>query len=263
MFRNFQAQLGTIAIGLGGVGGALAVLDWMLSQKSKNWIENKASTVWIWLSYQQTWPLVRKLQNERVFAVFLAAGCAVWVLLTLFIAYRFLLWLVPWRTIENLGITMMVLLSVGTVILCLITVTPALLLIYATRARLRWGYSWTTTASGGGQLLLRAFGVFAVSATVLFAIPMPHGSFLGPLIAHPVFFVMVMMIYFILTLSLTLIYFALGILCCYIVGIYVLIACFRIAQTFILRIVEYDKGPVLAISALLAAMGSILTAFSR
>ena len=52
-------------------------------------------------------------------------------------------------------------------------------------------------------------------------------------------------------------------LCFYVVGIHAMIFLFRVSQALIRPIVEYDKGPVLGVAPLLAAIGSILTAFAH
>ena len=83
------------------------------------------------------------------------------------------------------------------------------------------------------------------------------------MIHYPIYMAIGMVIYSVFSLSIVLICFAMGTLSCYVVGIYVLIGVFRFIQALVLRIVEYDKGPVLAIAALLAGIGSILTALAH
>jgi hypothetical protein len=264
VYKDFQAFLGGSAILLGGIGGFLAILDWTLSKKSKDWIENKATTAWIWLSYQQTWPLVRKLQNKRAFAVFLAVGTTLWLVLAMFFAFQFVLWLVPWRTIANAGIKMIALRLIGGMIGLLVFAIPALVVIYVMRERLRQVYSWITTTSGTAELSRRAFGIFGVSAILFFLSPLPLSLVdLQMLIKYPIYTISGALIYFVLSWSLAFICFAMGTLSCYVVGVYILIGLFRFIQALILRIVEYDKGPVLAIAALLAGIGSILTALAH
>jgi hypothetical protein len=46
----------------------------------------------------------------------------------------------------------------------------------------------------------------------------------------------------------------------YIVGIYLMICLFKISEFVVLRVAEYDKGPVLGLAALLTGIGTALKA---
>jgi len=57
------ATLGTFSVTLGSLAGAVTVLDWMLLKSQKDWIRGQASSVWIWLSYQRSLPMLAYLRH--------------------------------------------------------------------------------------------------------------------------------------------------------------------------------------------------------
>lgn len=257
--KDLQSILGTLAISLGGIGGALALLDWSLSKKSKRWIENKASTIWIWLSYQQTWPLLLKLQHKQAFTVFLTIGALLFVVGGAITALSFFFWLVPPSKISTKAALLM---SLGGLLLLLLMMTPSICIIYAMRRRLRDAYTWITTTSSTAQLSLRAFGSFTTIFISIYFLPDGWLTFQFVL-AHPIYAVAGIVIFSLFAMVITLLLYAIGTICCYLLCIFLLVLIFRIFQSLILRIVEHEKGPVLAIAAFLAAVGSVLTALAR
>lgn len=49
----------------------------------------------------------------------------------------------------------------------------------------------------------------------------------------------------------------------YIIGIYFTVLLFKVSEFIVLRVVEYDKGPVLGLAALLTGLGTILKALAK
>jgi hypothetical protein len=49
----------------------------------------------------------------------------------------------------------------------------------------------------------------------------------------------------------------------YIVGIYLMIFLFKISEFIVLRVVEYDKGPVLGLAALVTGIGAVLRSLAN
>jgi hypothetical protein len=56
--------------------------------------------------------------------------------------------------------------------------------------------------------------------------------------------------------------YALFLLALYILTIYALVGMMRIIQFLVLRIIEFDKGPLLAMAALLTGIGAVAKAFA-
>jgi hypothetical protein len=77
MWERIHPLLSTTAVALSGAGTFLILLDWILPKEAKKWIEDKASTAWLWLSYHRTWPLIRKLEAKRAFYTFLILGLVI------------------------------------------------------------------------------------------------------------------------------------------------------------------------------------------
>jgi hypothetical protein len=265
--KDFQAFLGAAAVMLGGMAGFFALLDWLLSKEIKGWIEDKASTAWIWLSYQRTWPLVRKLQAKNAFGVFLAIGIAICILQLIVAAVLLYLLLVPpiaRSIIQQSSLRTRSLVFFVASIFLLLLLAPSLSIIYIVRARLRRVYVWiTTTKQSSAVVLIRTVGVLVVIA-ILYYISVFSSNVLAAFeTTHPMIIAIYSVIYTIFILALIFTTFATVALCIYVLCIYALIFVFKLAQAVILRIAEYDKGPVLAVAALLTAVGSILTAFSH
>jgi hypothetical protein len=255
MSKDFQAVVGNIATIIGGVGGILVLLDWIIPKKGKDWIASKASTVWIWLSYQKTWPLIRKLQNEKAFNVFLILGTLVALMVSLSAVYQVLSIYYPDEPI----VTMEILAAYGVLSLYMVGA-----IVYISRKWLRQVYRWITNASGPFKVILRALGIVLIAAfaNTVFSTIAP-GLTLAASALDVVYLAIAIFCLPTLAAFLILSSYTLMALFLYIVGIHAMIFLFRVSQALVRPIVEYDKGPVLGVAALLAAIGSILTAFAR
>jgi hypothetical protein len=67
MLKSVILWLPTIASGTGAIAAALTIADRYLSDSARRWISDKAETLWICLSYQTSWPYLKKLQDVRIY----------------------------------------------------------------------------------------------------------------------------------------------------------------------------------------------------
>lgn len=242
MIADVQSLLGSLTIALGGTAGFLAVLDWVLPEARKDWIRDQASTFWIWLSYQQSWPYIRKLRNPRAFDVFLAIGIA----LVLLIAFTF---------IVKAEASALLKVLTGAIILA-----PAAIL-FLCRTQLRRGLNWLTSEEAGWKILIRSIVICVVALAVgalltevynhLYEKVFPSNPFSGfsaGMMVAITAIVIFMLLYALLFFTI------------YIVGIYLMIFIFKVSELVVLRVAEYDKGPVLGVAALLTGVGTALKA---
>jgi hypothetical protein len=248
MPNSIQIFIGNVSIILGVAGGVLTLMNWWLPKDSKQWISDKADTLWIWLSYQRTWPFLKKLQNPNAFTLILLLGSV------LFFTGSMLFY-IPVTTSAKPSLATF---ESGSLI-------PGVLVgLFAMSKLRRWfqrGFVWITTTSKSAELMLRAMGTFCAMAIVLYIIMLSlqaihskeptnfiyAAQLLLLLAGVPVFLALVLM----------------GIICAYLIGVFVLIAVFKLLQAITLRAADYDKGPILGLAALLAALGGILTAFAH
>jgi hypothetical protein len=242
MIADVQSLLGSLTIGLGGTAGFLAVLDWVLPETRKDWIKDQASNVWIWLSYQQSWPYIRKLRNPRAFDIFLAIGVA----LVLSIAFTVIVKAQASPLLKTLtGI---------------ITLMPVAVL-FLVRTQLRRGLTWLTSEEAGWKILVRSIVicVVALAAGALLAEAYNHlYDNVFPSNPFPAF--SAGMVVAIAAIVIFMLLYALLLFTFYIVGIYLMIFLFKISEHVVLRVAEYDKGPVLGLAALLTGIGAALKA---
>jgi hypothetical protein len=262
--KEVQVIVGVVAIALGGIGGMLAILDWTLSKRSKRWIEDKASTLCIWMSYQQTLPLLRKLQDRRAFAIFIALGTTVFVSATSIFAVLIFMWLVPSQhRFSSLGALSLVV--AGSYIIIL---GPPLFALYLVRNWLRRGYVWITSGPRGTTIFLRIVGALlalvVIDLVINAVVPDPEPIALVKhfsVESHPTLAIIAgiaLLVLYPMYLGLAFILLAIITLSLYVFAIYALIGLFRATQTLILRCVENEKGVVLGIAALVAGLGALL-----
>jgi hypothetical protein len=255
MLNTIQVFIGTLAIIFGGAGGFLALLDWGLSDESKKWISDKAADTWLWLSYQRTWPLIAILQHRKAFTVLLACG------MIFFCAF------IVWAKSRSTD-------WVYTVAMSIIQILFGLLGMYTMRSLLRRAYIWITTTSNITILTLRAVGTLTIAAITLYVLGLLAEVMMRPAVGLtfddlnklPYLFFGLMVGAFVFSVVFQ--FFSLGLLatavmCAYLVGVFALIGLFKLSQAIVLRVVEFEKGPILGMAALLAAFGSILNAFAK
>jgi hypothetical protein len=245
MTTDVQSLLGSLTIGLGGTAGFLAVLDWMLPSARKDWVRDQASTVWIWLSYQQSWPYIRKLRNPRAFDIF----CAVGVFLVLTIALVFIVG-------EHASVPIKVL--TGVIVLIPVAV------LYFVRAPLRRGLAWLTSKEAGWKILVHSLVICVVALSVGAMLVQVYNYLhenafpASPFVTFPV-----AMAVAIAAIVIFMLLYALLLFTFYIVGVYLMVFLFKVSEFIVLRVAEYDKGPVLGLAALLTGVGAALQALAK
>jgi hypothetical protein len=241
MIADIQSLLGSLTIGLGGTAGFLAVIDWLLPETRKKWISDRASTIWIWLSYQQSWPYIRKLRDPRAFNIFFAIG----VVLVLVIAFKYIV--LAEAT---------VLLKIATGVIVLIPVAILLLV----RTQLRRGLTWLTSVEAGWKILIRSVVICVIALTTAALLVELYNRLYSYYSSNPFPAFSAGMVVAISVIAIAMLLYALLLFTVYIVGIYLMICLFKISEFVVLRVAEYDKGPVLGLAALLTGIGTALKA---
>jgi len=244
MAEYVQSLLGSVTIALGGIAGLLAVLDWTLSKEKKNWIRDKASTLWIWLSYQQTWPYIRKLQTPRVFDIFISFG-------TFFVLVACIVFILRADAPKLIGMMAF-----------LIVLIPVVILFF-TRERLRRATVWLTRGNAGWRILVRGVSIFIVALVVAALLTRGYELLYADFPNHPYVAFPAGMVVAIAAFAALMILYGLWFLVIYIIGIYFTVLLFKVSEFIVLRVVEYDKGPVLGLAALLTGLGTILKALAK
>jgi hypothetical protein len=258
MWKELQAQLGVVVIVLGSAVGFLAALDWLLSAETKRWIQEGATTAWVWLSEQrETWPFIRKLQDKRAFTFFLTSGVV--LLVALLMAMEIMMEDKHNVSPERIGML---------IIIPLLGTIPGALIVYALRGRLRLVFTWISNAPSSIALFLRAFGGLAILLTsfgiLLLAPPNEVLAFIsnaGEQYQQDVVAVIAMIIYLTLGTFYFLILFSAIVLCLYVFVVCFSLVILKIMIEFTQRIAEYDKGPVMGTAAFLTLVGAFLKFF--
>jgi hypothetical protein len=241
MIADVQSLLGSLTIGLGGTAGFLAVIDWLLPETRKKWISDRASTVWIWLSYQQSWPYIRKLRDPLAFDIFLAIGVA----LVLMIAFKY---------IVAAEATVPLKAATGGIVLI-----PVAILFFV-RAQLRRGLTWLTSVEAGWKILIRSIVICVVALATGALLAELYNRLYSVYSSNPFPVFSAGMVVAISAIAIFMMLYALLLFTFYIVGIYFMICLFKVSEFVVLRVAEYDKGPVLGLAALLTGIGTALKA---
>lgn len=239
-----QSLLGSLTIALGGIAGLLAVLDWTLPREKKNWIRDKASTLWIWLSYQQTLPYIRKLQTPLAFDIFISFGA-------LFVLVASIVYILNADATKLIGM-----------LAFLIVLIPVVILFF-TRERLRRATVWLTRGNAGWRILARGVSLFIVVLVVAVLLTKGYDLLYADFPNHPFTFFPAGIVVAIAAFAAMMILYGLLFLVGYIIGIYLTVLLFKVSEFIVLRVVEYDKGPVLGLAALLTGVGTILKALAK
>jgi len=238
-----QSLLGSTAIAVGGIAGLLAVLDWILSREIKNWFRDKASTLWIWLSYQRTWPYIRKLQSPRAFDIFISIGVALvlWICLAYVVKHS-----------TNL-------IEASAFFVVLIPVA----IIFFTRAQLRLCAGWLTRGHAGWRILVRGVLIFVAAFVMAAILVETYNRIYETFPSHPFTAFTAGILVAIVAVAILMLLYAMVLLAYYIVGVYLLVFLFKLSEFIVLRVAEYDKGPVLGLAALLTGVGTVLRALAK
>lgn len=249
--------IGTIALVAGGTAGGLGILDWCLSKKTKLQIADAVETLWLWLSYQRTWPYIQKLRDSKAFDLLFAS--AIILMMNGFIVSFYLLgntdsdpdpptWFAP-------------------IAIAIFVIVPTAI-YYFLRMRVLGAYVWIIRPGVSSALFGRALlaigalygGLFILLGTGVglgfLVTKVPHAAYTVLIVPYALFFIVVWALgvfgFFVL--------YALFLLAMYIGLIYGLIGAMSVLQFVVLRIVEFDKGPLLGIAALLTGIGAVAKA---
>ena len=267
---ELRSALGSIVLVLGGIVGFLTMCDWMMTPAQKKRLKSGSETAWIWLSYQQQWPYDKFLQNESAFR---------W--LARIIGTLVCLFALGWVLVVHLMTTMVkrdtntlkAFLDVHslTILVSIFALPVPLLILRLGGGRLLTVFRWITGRRADWTPVPRAAVALLVSGLLFemarsafwlaFQAP-PKAYGLGRLAAEVVDTAAVLsaislMIAFMLLSLLSLL------LLLYVAVAQLVAICFLLAEFIALRLAEYEKGPMLALAAVLTATGSILKAFGK
>lgn len=266
--------LGSIAIALGAVGGGITLLDWALPKRAKEVLNDKVADFWLWLSYQRTWPYIRALRSRRAFNIHLlttgAALPAFILLLTIVYAADPTLLGLHSRNDDPRAIGLptsyiWMLAGTGTVIWAV----PALI-YYTMRRALLAGYLWATAIPNVWNYLGRFFLLYFLASVAI----LPFFGLWGLLADHllgqaavsstqSIYLpYMTLIIGWVIMMIIWMTTMGYGLLLLYIVAIFPMIALLIVLKYVVLRLLEFDKGPLLGISAALTALGTVIKAFA-
>ncbi|TCU76979.1 hypothetical protein EDE08_102522 [Bradyrhizobium sp. R2.2-H] len=233
----------SLAIAIGVLVAALTAIDWFLLKHHKEWIRGKASTLWIWLSYQQALPMLRHIESNRTFV-----GAAILGFCLPIVGNVLLLILL--EVDPTFAVTFLIVGTIG---------CGVLFLIFRGVIFAIWNRLFTDGQTG--KYILRAIVCAAISFGAAFLLSEILADQIEKASRRPLFeglwFLLIAMIgdYIAVTLA----WMAVVVLL-YAAFIYSLIVCYKILQFITLRIVEKENGPVLALAGLLTALGAIAKA---
>jgi hypothetical protein len=249
---------------LGGIAGLLVILDWLMPREQKDRLKDMASTLWLWLSYQRSWPYLQKLTNPRAFDALFLSACALGL-----VAFVMMYFFRPLRVADREPAETAEVMSEqadwfqlwGPIILC----TVAIVGYAITRRWLLRGFAWVVSADTTKRLFARsgaALGI--VYGSLLLGIGSLVGTQFGLMhlgwlsVPIQIVFGAVFLVVWMAGVSGFFLMYAIILMWLYISTIFVMIFLFKGTQYVLLRMLEYDKGPLLAAAALLTAFGSVL-----
>jgi len=274
--------LGSIALWTRTLVGVMKLLDWLLSQKQKKTLASWAAATWIWLDDQRIGKFISVVQNKRAQQCFsLITHIIVALALLSFVGRAYLGWA---GSVEiYIGTPRLHLFQVW-VDLAAILLSMMVLSLYL-HPRIT---AWIAKAPSVFHYFLRtgiatilAYSILRVYISGLFWVGLPagQGTWDGSKFVGPAFFapgtdadyggrLNVIVLHTVTAMfgapALLEALLLIGILCCsmgWLVLIWVLYGLHVAAKFLVLRIAEHKDGPVLALSALLVALGAIVKIF--
>lgn len=253
-----------------------------LGNCAKKSIDDKISTVWLWLSYHRTWPPIRRLEDERAFNLFMFLGVVVGKIVALTLSIGFIdfvyAWLFPEKFISQHRWVLLVITTGGTATLLLLQ-TPVFVIIYLLRKILRRSYVFITDTSNTPMLFIRAFGILLI---MMFLFEGPYRDYqnyriyMDPTIditngidnstmkwLH--YFAKYWIMGSVATILRTtvmqigyLLAYMMSCICIYIAVISVVAGILKLCEMIILKLIEYDRGVVIGAASFLGAVGAVL-----
>lgn len=248
----WQSILADAAIILGGIVGGLTLLDFFLSKSAKKAITSRLETAWIWLSYQQTLPLLRLLRTSTAFYT-LALGVP-----TLLAGSLLLLSYLTWYP-DNLVLVV----SISALIMGS-SLIGGMLLFYIFRWDLRALYEFLIERGDIRPIFLRSVSVILAVVISIFLILFIVGLLVEIFSIEHGFVAAILYIAFMSTVALFVVVIELSaFVIVYTTVVYIIVFSFRVLQFLSQRVIESEKGPVLAITAFLTGAGAVLKALSN
>lgn len=269
----------TVVVVTGGLTAAVGILDWLLNATIKRKIKSGAETAWLWLSYQRHGPYLEFIRSTK-FQITL-----VWLAMTMFVL-MLMAFAAQLYTGRNLGVSMQlgqlrlfrwqVWIDIGAL--------AAMGGLVTTRIHPRV-MAWTARKGTVGSYLGRAWGALGLSFLTAFATVLPFvvplmivtdrantlmlegkiseatyrqmtissvGGILPAITIHALSALLLapvmLQIWLLLIIAALSLYWSTFVL--FVSGL------FKISQFFLERVAGYDKGPLLAVSALAVAIGA-------
>lgn len=258
--KTFLTNLG---IWVGGITAVLALVDWLLTESQKKSIRGWGETAWIWLDDQRLGTFVNFVRRK---AYQIAASS---VIIAFFLATAILGVTVELAS-ASVAIDKKIYLILGTYSLLLIVA----LTYVAWKIHPKFT-DWVLRSSSligfFGRCLAIALPCLAASLLVEYLLTFvvsakPPSGAPAIVISHELTYVVILSVIYVITAPLR---FELGLVAtmfilslAWLVIVLVLMAIFAIAKFFLIRIVEYPKGPVLGLSGLLIIIGGLIKVFA-
>lgn len=234
------------ALAVGLLAGAVQLLDWLLPPKAVDRISLALTHVWHWLSEQRAGSLLKWLRDSRPLK---------WLVATFLVV---VLVFCAGSIIAQIGEPMMPMVEVVVVMYGVLPglAASAAVFLFASYFRLSRLADWITSQETATAVLLRVAIVCALGAAITALAVIVFYFFEAELDPLP-FVVAVSALFFIFlpVATFTLVW---GAMLCWLIVVASLAGAIWTSEFLFRRLVEYPKGPVLAISALLAAIGGIL-----
>lgn len=238
------AAIGTTILVFSAGTCLCAILDWILLAKQKSWIKDKSASLWIWLSYQKSMPYVSRLTDYRVLGGIMMVEAAIVLLANMPSSAQF----------GAYGATVVSLADVAIIAVAVLCSLPLLRQLWGFLTNpplLRWLVPKCVVV-----LIVAFYGVKYLGGVMdadFQSLAMPtYGSFGRVSNYTSLVFSTIAYLFWTFVYTMTLIALVYGL----VIGI--MIAGFKSLQFLVLRIAEHEKGPVVAISALLTAVVAAL-----
>jgi hypothetical protein len=250
IMKEFLANLG---LWVGAIIGVLTIIDWLLIEKQKKKITSWCESLWLWLEYQRVGRFLKFLMLYKVQVI----SSIIILLSFLYFGHR--------------ALTFSIVHSDPSIISGLFEAFLSLLMLIVVFG-LSWKIhpkiiSWTLKTNSIVKFYLRCLLIILL---FIFLLSPFYGFPSEPLIFEllPESEPLMMICYFLIIICFCLIVgelllvttnFLLSV--SWLVLVLVLMSLFKVVQFFLIRIIEYPKGPVLGVSGLLIGVAALVKAF--
>jgi tetratricopeptide (TPR) repeat protein len=249
---EFQSWLGNIALTFGALAGLLTLIDRTLSISSRQGINDRAAIVRDWLSYQQSWPYIRSLQNARAADVLFFI---VWLTILAELVWfawpsidRFTLW-----AVTGIALTMLIMIA----------------FYFLTKSIWRKGLIWIGKGPSSIDILARALlaFVFLLGGAILvlwvsIQAGFEYSALFENLTSKSITEWCVVALITLAAYTWLFALYATLLLVTYIAAIYILFIVFRTAEIIAFPVTHGGTAPLIAMSAFLTATGGVLKIFA-